>query len=303
MLALFRTFGEAAGFTDGDGRAFATIHPARPEVGAIGDWVGTPEVLRAAEVWLAERGCTVARGPMEMCRWFGYRATLGPTDEPPFAFEPTTPAGRWVDAGYAELQRFASIVADRDALIGAGVDRAAGLAARGYTVSPLPTGTDGMIAPGTFKEGLETVHRLFSEAFEQVEGYVPIPAHALFAYYSRFHSHLDPRLTLLARDPSGDPVGIVLAVPDHAQPERGWYLVLTQAVRPDHRRLGVGTWLIAAVHQRARRAGYRSGVHCFMRDEGQGRLSRGQVFRRYALLEKSLVTSSATTSSSFPPVA
>ena len=98
-LDLYQLVGEVAAFSDGDGRALASIHPARPTIGAIGDWVGDVALLRAAEDWLRDRGCLLARGPMEMCRWFNYRATLGPYEELPFAFEPTHAADRWVEVG------------------------------------------------------------------------------------------------------------------------------------------------------------------------------------------------------------
>lgn len=289
-LDLYASIGEVAPFSDGDSRALATIHPDRPDVGAIGDWVGGMEVLQAAEDWLRAQGCRSVRGPLEMCRWFEYRATLGPFDEAPFAFEPTTPAGRWVDAGYQEIQRFVSLVADRDALIRANFDRAAALSARGYSLVPLSEAAGGRLPSELLAEHLDTVHRLFSEAFADVEGYLPVPPEAILRYYGAHDAAVDPRLALMARDPHGEPVGIVLAVPDRSQPQRNWYLVMTMAVLPSHRHLGVGSWLLAAVHQAGRKAGYDAGVHSFVRLRGgdDSQFYAGRVFRRYGLFEKAL---------------
>lgn len=288
-LELFASIGRAGAFSDGDSRALATVHPERPEIGAIGDWVGGMDVLRAAEDWLREQGCERVRGPMELCRWFEFRAALGPFDEPPFSFEPTTPAGRWVDAGYQEIERYVSLIADRDALIRASLDRAAALAARGYSLVPLAA-NEGRSPTELFRERLQAVHHLVSQAFGETEEYVPIPPEALFAYYAGKDAAVDPRLIIMAVDDGGQPVGLVLAVPDRMQPERGWYLVLSMAVLPSHRHLGVGSWLLAAVHQAGRRAGYQAGVHCFVRLHGADdtKFYAGRVFRRYALLEKAL---------------
>lgn len=292
-LDLYASIGEVAPIADGASRVLASIHPDRPDVGALGDWVGNMDVLRAGEDWLRERGCKVARGPMELCPWFEHRAAVGPFDEPAFSHECTTPAGRWIDAEYHEVERYASLVADRDGLIRSTVDRAAALAARGFTLTPLSAELGDRRPSDLFRERLEAVHRIFSEAYaEGDEGFVGIPPEALYRYYSAYDDAIDPRLTILARDPSGEPVGVVVALPDRAVPERRWYLVPTMAVLPGHRHLGVGSWLLAAAHQAGRKAGYEAGVHCFVHLRGHEDSSAfyaGRIFRRYALLEKPLV--------------
>lgn len=291
-LDLYASIGEVAPFADGDSRVLASIHPERPDVGALGDWVGGMDVLRAGEDWLRERGCKVARGPMELCRWFEHRAAVGPFDEPAFSFESITPAGRWIDAEYHEIERYASLVADRDTLIRSTVDRAAALAARGFTLRPLSADLGDRRPSELFRERLDAVHRIFSEAYaEGDDEFVSIPADALYRYYAPHEDAIDPRLTILAQDPSGEPVGVVVALPDRAVPERRWYLVPTMAVLPSHRHLGVGRWLLAAAHQAGRKAGYEAGVHCFVHLRGHEDSSAfyaGRIFRRYVLLEKSL---------------
>jgi GNAT superfamily N-acetyltransferase len=100
---------------------------------------------------------------------------------------------------------------------------------------------------------------------------------------------LDPRLSLVASDPSGRPAAFVFAVPDHAQPSRKWFELLTLAVRPQHRGNGVATWLVGAAHQAARKAGYVAGVHTTIQvDERTQDRSwfRGEVIRRYALYRR-----------------
>ena len=86
--------------------------------------------------------------------------------------------------------------------------------------------------------------------------------------------------------------GFILAVPDTVHAERGWFVVLLLAVLPEYRQSGVGTWLVAAAHQAARRIGHTAGVHAMVRVDEPTAISRlalkGEIIRRYALLEKSL---------------
>ena len=288
-LDLYRLVGEVEPFSDGDSRALASIHPDRPSIGAIGDWVGDVAMLEAAEAWLRDRGCTVARGPMEMCRWFNYRANLGPFDELPFAFEPTHDATRWLDAGYEICARYVSLLAHHGPQIQAGRDRAAGLSARGWSISPLAE-TREEVSADAFRDVLGLVHELFAGGFADTEGYVPVSPAALLGFYGPHRDKIDLRLTLVARDPEGVPAAFLLAIPDDTQPERGWFQILTLAVLPAYRRVGIGSWLVAAAHQAGQRAGYSAGIHCFLHtprgDDSVHFL--GRIFRRYALLEKEL---------------
>jgi GNAT superfamily N-acetyltransferase len=289
-LRVLERVGRVAVFTDGDSRALAGIHPARPHIGTIGDWVGSPVALKAAERWLAEQGCRATEGPMLLAPWFPYRANLGPYEQPPFAFEPTERGDRWEGAGYKVSARYVSIVATHDPQIKAGVDRAAALGSRGWRLESVDTGPSSTITPEAFDKAFLAAHDLANRAFADVPGFVPVEPGPVAAFYRPLASHLDPRLTLFARDPQGKPAGFVLATPDFVQPKRKWFQILTLAVAPEHRSTGVATWMVAAVHQAARRAGYLAGVHALIRSDGDGMEDttwfRGDVVRRYALYRK-----------------
>jgi len=290
-LELYASLGRVTPFTDGESRCLASIHPAMPEVGAVGDWVGGQGVREAAETWLAKQGCRVARGPMELCTWFTYRANLGPLDEPFFAFEPVERAERWERAGYEPVAHYLSALADHDRQIASARDRAASLSATGWQLKPIPSDATGNISPEDFREAVSLVHRMSTGAFGEAFGYVPVPEEALQAWYAPMRSLVDPDLTLVVRTPEGEPAGFLFSIPDFAQPDRGWFLVKTLAVLPEYRVIGVGSWLVAAAHRIARRKGYRAGVHCLMWTGSRSTdISRhgGEVFRRYALLEKAL---------------
>lgn len=290
-LDILATVGKVATFSDGDGRILAAIHPARPDVGTVGDWVGAPSLLRAAERWLAEQGCSAAAGPALMAPWFPYRANEGPYDQPPLALEPTERGTRWADAGYVQVARYASIVTAHDAQIKAGVAPAGALGTRGWRIEHVETGPSSSITEATFDRVMAIVYDLACRAYADVDGYLPVPLSAVADWYRPIASSVDPRLSLLAFDPSGKPAAFVLGVPDFVQPERKWFQILAIGVAPEHRNTGVGTWLVAASHQAARRAGFVAGVHAQIRMRGEGQDGstwlRGDVIRRYALYQRS----------------
>jgi len=279
--------GRIATFTDGDGRVLAAIHPDRPDVGTVGDWVGSVDVLRAAEAWLQEQGCRGAEGPALLAPWFPYGANLGPYEQPPVSFEPTERGDRWTAADYRQIARYVSIVTGHDVQIKAGMDRAAALGSRGWRLDPIETGPSSSVTPEAFDSVFRIVHDLADRAFSDVRGYLPVDAAVVAAFYRPLVSQLDPRLALIARDPKGNPAGFVLGAPDLAQPSRNWFQILTLAVAPEHRSSGVATWMVAAVHQAARRAGYAAGVHALIRIDVDGiedtTWFRGDVVRRYAM--------------------
>jgi GNAT superfamily N-acetyltransferase len=288
-LDLYESIGQVAVFSDGDSRVLAGIHPVWPTIGTVGDWVGGDEVRVAAEAWLSERGCKVLRGPMELCSWFPHRVNLGPRDEAPFVNEPTAPIERWTAAGYRPFARWVSALADHQKQIEAATDRMASLSAAGWRLETLVVGSDGTVPEGILGETLAVVHRLSHEAFREQPGFAPISVHALQEIYRPLRLFMDPRLTFLARAPTGDVAGFLFGLPDVPQPDRGWFVIHTLAVTPRWQQAGVGSWLVAAAHRAARKAGYTAGVHALMSaGSPSSKISAygGRVFREYALLEK-----------------
>lgn len=291
-LQILRRAGRVAAFTDPDGgRALAAIHPDRPTTGTIGDWVGGEIVLRSAEQWLAANGCATAEGPALLAPWFPYRANLGPYEQAPLWMEPTEPGERWAAAGYHPSFEYVSILATHDPQIKAAVDVAAALGSRGWRIDSMETGPSSSVSPEAFERAVAEVYRVATRAYADLPGYLPLDAAVVAEFYRPYVSQLDPRLTLIARDPRGEPVGFLLGLPDPLQPDRHWFQIMSLAVVPQHRSSGVATWMVAAAHRAAARAGYTAGVHALVRvDTGaQDRTwFRGDVIRRYALYTKSI---------------
>lgn len=282
--------GTVAPLSDGDERILAGVHPARPEVGTLGDWAGGAAALEAGLAWLRDRGCRQVRGPALLAPWFPAGVSLGPWEIPPFPGEPTDRAERWTAAGFAPVSRWAAVSSSHDVPVAAAMDKAAALSSRGWTLHGFETGPSSQLTPEAYDRAVDVVHGLAEASFADDPAFLPVPRAAVAAFYRPLTGLADPRLSLLARDPDGQPRAFLLGIPGPAQGRNRAFQVLTLGVHPEARTVGLATWLVAAAHQAARRAGYTSGVH-HVRGEVRrrnGGWATGDVMREYALMGRPL---------------
>lgn len=290
-LALYQQLATVRTFAEGPSRCLAAIHPALPDVGAIGDWRGSDAVRLQAEAWLAERGATVARGPMEVCTWFPYRANLGPHDERTFSLEPTEPVHRWLHAGYAPAAHYSTAEVAHDALLTRAERAREQLAPLGWRVEPLRADEGAHLSRARYDELIVEVHRLSMLAFADAYAFAPIPLGALAALYEPLRERLDPTLVFLVYAPDGRVVGFLFCLVDAGPPQR--LLLKSLALEREARGLGLSWWLIGAAHATAASRGMPHALHCLRHEDSVSmRLHAHQerVIRRYALLEKSLLS-------------
>jgi GNAT superfamily N-acetyltransferase len=275
-LALYQQLGRAEGLRAGSGRVLASVNPAHGAVGALGDLTGDQQTIAAGEQWLRDQGCVAAQAPLEQATWFPYRACLGPFDEPPFFAEPTASPMPWMQAGYRPVAHYTSALCDNRT------------AAR-YGESKRPAGYR-LERMGDWDTTLPLLHDLATRSFQDAYAYSPISLPLMQALYAPVRPHLVPELVLLAYQ--GDtPVGFVFGIPDLLVPNRGRFLVKTLAVLPEHRRTGLGAWLVGAQHAIAQGLGFTHGVHALMWSGSRSQsisAHGGRVFRRYALYLKEL---------------
>ncbi len=289
-LSLYEEVGKVAPFALEDSRCLASMHPDTPEVGTIGDWVGSEAVLREAESWLSAHGCKKVRGPVEMCTWFPHGASLGPFEDAPFVTEPLDRADRWLGAGYSDVAHFVAAVAEHDAQIRTSTDRVARLSMTGWTVRQLALDPgEGRPSEASYREAIHLLHQIRSESYSKVPNFADVSESVIQEWYRPLRQKVDPRLVMIGRSPEGEPAGILFALPDADHSERGWFVVNTLGVRPKFRQAGLAAWLVAAAHQSARKSGYKAGVHLMPWEREHLPLKDGfHVIRKYAVLEKSL---------------
>jgi L-amino acid N-acyltransferase YncA len=256
-------------------------------VGAIGhfsaaDAESGAALLRGACERLAARGCRVAVGPMDGNTWRRYRVVVERSDEPPFLLEPDTPP-HWGEcfarAGFAPLATYRSSVQDdlgqRDDRVQAVARRAA---AAGIRIRSLDC--------NHVERDLCGMHALALSAFSASFLFSPISQAAFLAQYSRLLPHVNPQLVLIAEQ-RGEVVGFAFGLPDVL----GRVILKTVAVRPGLAYMGLGHALADHGAGVAAGLGYRRAVHALMHEANSSSswsARYGRVFRRYALLGRSL---------------
>lgn len=247
-------------------------------------------VLAAALDALRTVGCAHALGPLDGSTWFSYRVVTEWGTAPPFWLEPPPQpvvAEAFAAAGFSPVAHYLSSRVDRlPDHSGMWADDRRQLAARGISVRPLD--------PAHAEAELGALYPLLLRAFADNPFYTPLERERFLALYGALVPHVDPALVLLA-EREGAPVGVVLGLPNLAQPARGEALdtliVKTLAVDPTARGVGLGAALVRGVQEAARARGLSRAVHALMHAENPSvRISDalGTPFRRYALLGRAL---------------
>ena len=265
----------------------AWVNPGLYPIGCIGAPTGPDPVaeIRAAEAWLRQEGCTRALGPLDGATWFAYRANIGPHERPLFPGEPVAVPGPWLEAGYAEAHRYSSVLAENGPQISATRDRDVRLRSAGWTLEDLSV-------MGDFEAALDQFWAMSVASFPGNAFYTPIDRATFGALYARVRPLLEPRLTLLARAPDGQPGGFCFSYPDRLSPQRAEFVIKTLAVMPASRGLGLGSWLVGETHRIGEALGLTGGgIHALMAvDNRSQRISRniGGLVREYVLFGRDL---------------
>jgi GNAT superfamily N-acetyltransferase len=267
-------------------------------VGLIGHYAAADRdaaaaLLDRASGMLAGNGCCQAIGPVDGSTWRRYRFVDRSGPEYPFFLEPENPGHwpcDWKALGFAAVATYTSAITDDLAL---DVQRLAvasdALATARIAVRPLDL--------SRVEAELDAIFRLSLVSFARNFLYSPIDSDEFLESSRALLPFIHPELTLLAEQ-SGQLVGFVMALPDALQARRGTpvdtLIVKTVAVDPAVAGLGVGGALVALVHDRGRRFGFRRAIHALMHDGNVSqRISRRNAgaFRRYVVLGKKLAAS------------
>jgi GNAT superfamily N-acetyltransferase len=248
-------------------------------------------LLRAACAHLAERGCTLAVGPMDGDTAHRYRLLTERGDEPLFFLEPDNPddwPAYWTAAGFAPLAQYYSALQPtlehNDPRVPA---LAAAFEAEGVRIRPLDM--------DRFDDELRRVYTVAAPSFLDNFLATPLDEAAFLAQYQPVRPFLQPELVLLAE--RGDALlGFVFALPDWTEAQRGQpvttVIVKTLAVLPDYAGRGLATLLSARLQERAVALGYTRAIHALMHERNVSRRVSerfdGHSFRHYALYARPL---------------
>lgn len=234
-------------------------------------------VLDEALRRLTREGFGAVLGPMDGDTWSAHRLAVDSDGSAPFLLEPHNPAHYPAAFEAAGFDRVAGYVSSR-APVGAAPKA---LSVKGIRLRPFDV--------DHAARDLPRLYRLVSQAFAGNAFYKPICEEKFVAAYAPLLHALDPDLSLLAEDGSGDLVGFLFGYPNYAEGAAPTASVIKTfaSIKP-----GVGVLLVRAAHIAAARRGYMHVIHALMHEANPSlRLSRmfgGQPFRRYALWGKQL---------------
>jgi GNAT superfamily N-acetyltransferase len=287
-FALYRQLADAALIDASGASVLAAAHPGLAPAGTIsaprGDPAGADAAIAAAEVWLRDRGCTQALGPMEVCTWFPYRANLGPAGRPPFVMEPAADPAPWLARGYEVAGEYASSLHRSADFVEETAPHRARAAEAGLTLRRMDL--------DRFDDELGIIYRLSMTAFTRAFAYTPLPEPAFRALYAPLKPHIDPRMVLIAEDRHGAPAGFCFNLPEPLAPQLRQFVIKSLAVDSAWRQLGLGSWLVAESHLTALDQGLDGGgIHALMWSGSHSRTisaHAGGIFRRYALFRRDL---------------
>ena len=279
---------------------WTSVQPqAGRRVGVIGhyaaaDAAAAGALLDHACARLRVARCTAAIGPMDGNTWRSYRLVSERGEEPPFFLEPWAPQeylAQWHAAGFRPVATYSSALCEDLAVADTRVKRAAArLADAGVSIRGLNAARP--------DDDLRRIFALSLASFRHSFLFAPIGEAEFVAQYRRLLPVVRPELVLLAeREGHGGLCGFLFAVPDVLQPGRGVALdtviVKTVAVAPGSGCAGLGSVLVARVHELARGLGFRRAIHALMYDGNVSRnISRryARRVRRYALLTRPLAS-------------
>ena len=252
------------------------------------------QLLRLACAELAQRGCTLAVGPLDGNTWQSYRFIVERGEELPFLLEPDHPAD-WPDhfsaAGFTPLAYYVSTITDKLTQQNQCLIKVAERAHRqGIILRPFD--------PTHIESELSLIYQLTAMSFQHNFLYTPLDETDFLAQYRPLQSYIRPDLILIA-EKYGQPIGFIFALPNLLQAQRGQLIdtviIKTMAVHPAHRAAGLGDLLVARCQVVAHELGYTRAIHALMHESNVSRnISRryeAKIIRRYGLFARPLTVS------------
>lgn len=201
-------------------------------------------VLARCEQLLRDQGVTSVQAPKADNQLFGCQ--VGGFDLPHLCLTPHNPpsyCALFESAGYREKLQICTFRFARDAPFPK-VDRqhvqSTGVHTRSFD-------------PGRLEHEIAVFHYLQAQIFADRPGYIPRTLDEDRALIMRLLPVIDPDLIIIAEDPSGRAIGILVCVPDFYQMLAGQAVdrarVITIGVLPGHSRQGIAT--LMGIHLRA----------------------------------------------------
>jgi len=238
------------------------------------------ELLAQAETQARQAGYQTLVGPMQNGSWGAYRLVLYNDGSPAFSGEP--------QSGIYDLEAYL-----KSGFSLAEVHSSAKLNLLTLPDQPKPVPPQGLADFSIHhwngqnaKKILTAVHHVTCQAFAKAPFFTPLHCENFIAAYQPLLERTDPQLLLHVHNQEGEMVAFLLSFPDPNWSKT--LIVKTYASLV----AGAGRALLDLVHWQGRQLGYIQAVHALMREgnlsTAASRKTGATIFRRYALMEKSL---------------
>lgn len=264
-----------------DGKEIGTIGACQLEHSAD----GAAFLTECAKILHQQYGKQIVVGPMNGNTWLRHRLVLESNSRDPFLMEPIEPdyfLELFQQAGFKQLSSYSSAsidLADKDHSL---PQLAARLQKNGLEIRSIDM--------SCFEKELEAIFDVSLACFSHNFLYTPISKDLFIEKYKDAREHLDPNFVLLA-ERAGELVGYVFCMPDLLAKQNGKQVALivkTLACKQERTYAGLGTLLVAKVHQRAMEQGYSEAIHALQYEKNSShRISQrfdAKIFRRYGLM-------------------
>lgn len=268
--------------------AAALVNPSLP--GGLLGWFeaeNSPDaaaaLFDAVQAHFSRLGISSVIGPMNGSTWESYRVAL--PEGTPFFLDAESMPYYWnlfESNGFEVIAEYHSSRADLSETSFRKLEQLTSFfQSRGVTIENFERGKAEVI--------LREIHELSLESFRNNFLYSPISLEYFLQKYLPLVVNIPPEFILLARDPSGRLAGFLFSVPNLLCRDRKELILKTIAVRPDCRRLGLGTFLVELCRRRAFEAGFQTVYHALIYDANpSARIERSDmtVCRRYRLYRR-----------------
>lgn len=237
-------------------------------------------VLRDALVRLTSLGAKSVLGPINGNIWSRFRFAQ-PGHQSPFFLEPTNPENYiqdFLSVGFTEDTVYQSRIIEKLQQV------------KEPSVIPPDNLRERYFDLSQAESELRKLYEVSTQSFSDHLYHRPISCQAFLAMHLPLLEKLDPELLPILEAPDGSIAAFLLAYPDFLTPSAGRLVAKTLGVLPTWRRMKLGTYLVARIHQIAVRKGFQSLIHAlFQVDNPSNSISaaqmalNGRLFRSYSL--------------------
>lgn len=236
-------------------------HDGRP-IGLLGFYACIDDddvaslLFQAAFAHLRSKGCHVARGPVDLSIWHGYRFPVDRADS--FLMEPLAPPyyiGQWTRQGFTAAAKYCSAErTDFDTILEPAKKDYASLVGRGISIR--------QVSSDSFEHDLGVIYDISSRIFQDSWSFVHCSREEFLYLYKPYKGAVDLNFLDIASH-EGKDIGFCFSIPDPVHKEA--MILKTIAVLPEYQSKGVGASLLYQQHRKALEKGFKKFLYALIR--------------------------------------